>query len=108
MNPKAASYLGLAMRAGKLTTGDENVLKAIRSSKCSLVLMAEDASANTQKKFRDKCKSYSVRLLEHGSRHELGAAIGKEERVLIAVLDPGFARQIAACLGNLSEVKPID
>jgi ribosomal protein L7Ae-like RNA K-turn-binding protein len=108
MNPKFLSYLGLAMRAGKLATGDENVLKAIRSRKAALVVMAEDASPNTLKKFRDKCSSYEIRLVECGSRIELGSAIGKEERVLIAVLETGFARQMIACLGLPVEVKHID
>ncbi|MFK7695793.1 L7Ae/L30e/S12e/Gadd45 family ribosomal protein [Paenibacillus sp. HJGM_3] len=108
MNPKFGSYLGLAMRAGKLATGDELVLKAIRSGEARLVVMAEDASPNTRKKFRDKCKSYQTRLVEHGSRVELGAAIGKEERVLIAVLEPGFARQMVACLGVHVEVEHIE
>ena len=51
---KALSYLGLAMRAGKIVTGDEAVLKAVRSSEAKLVVLAGDASDNTQKKFRDK------------------------------------------------------
>lgn len=108
MNRKFGSYLGLAMRAGKLATGDEAVLKAIRSGEAKLIVMAEDASPNTLKKFRDKCKSYQTRLVEHGSRLELGAAIGKEERVLIAVLETGFARQMVACLGIPVEVKHIE
>lgn len=46
---KTLSRLGLAMRAGKVVTGDEIVLKAIRSSEAKLVMLAADASANTQK-----------------------------------------------------------
>ncbi|GJM71412.1 hypothetical protein HMSSN036_36280 [Paenibacillus macerans] len=46
---KALSGLGLAMRAGKLVTGDEVVLKAIRSAEAKLVIVAGDASANTQR-----------------------------------------------------------
>lgn len=40
----------MAMRAGKLVTGDETVLKAVRSGKAKLVLVAGDASDNTKKK----------------------------------------------------------
>lgn len=57
------SLLGLAMRAGKVLSGDELVLKAIRSQEATLVVLAGDASDNTQKKFRDKCGSYSIPLL---------------------------------------------
>jgi ribosomal protein L7Ae-like RNA K-turn-binding protein len=108
MNDKFMSYLGLAMRAGKLITGDEGVLKAVRSGEAKLVVMAEDASPNMQKKYRDKCGSYQVPLIERGSRFELGASIGKAERVLIAVTDSGFAQMLRKCQANPAEVKGIE
>lgn len=66
------SGLGLAMRAGKLVTGDEIVLKAIRSGEAKLVILAGDASANTQKKFRDKCGTYKIPLMIGFDRETLG------------------------------------
>lgn len=55
---KALNLLGLARKAGKLTTGQDLVLAAIRSGKAKVVLMANDCGQSTQKKFTDKCKSY--------------------------------------------------
>jgi ribosomal protein L7Ae-like RNA K-turn-binding protein len=98
MNNKMLSYLGLAMRAGKLVTGDEGVMSAIRSREAKLVILAIDASSNAQKKYRDKCSSYNVQLLERCSRDELGASIGKAERVVIAIIDSGFAKMIEKCV----------
>lgn len=46
---KSLSQLGMAMRAGKLITGDEIVLKAVRNKKVHLVVIAGDASENTKK-----------------------------------------------------------
>lgn len=97
MKDKLLSYLGLSMRAGKLATGDEGVLKAIRAGDAKLVVLAEDASANAHKKFRDKCAFYGVPLIVAGTRYELGRSIGKAERVVIAVCDPGFARMMEQC-----------
>ncbi|KIL39207.1 50S ribosomal protein L7ae [Gordoniibacillus kamchatkensis] len=108
MNHKFFNYLGLAMRAGKLVTGDESVLKTVRSGEAKLVVMATDASVNMQKKYRDKCGTYEVPLLEFGTRSELGSSIGKDERVLIAVTDGGFARMLQSCQANLAEVKDIE
>ncbi|RKN86479.1 L7Ae/L30e/S12e/Gadd45 family ribosomal protein [Paenibacillus ginsengarvi] len=105
---KALSYLGLAMRAGKLAFGDEGVLGAVRSGQARLVVLAEDASANTRKKFQDKCRHYNVELFECFNRYELGGAIGKEARVLVAVLDSGFAQLIRPCLVKPPEVEPIE
>ncbi|UJF35379.1 L7Ae/L30e/S12e/Gadd45 family ribosomal protein [Paenibacillus hexagrammi] len=108
MKNKFLSQLGLAMRAGKLVTGDEGVMKAIRSGEAKLVIIAEDASANTLKKFQDKCQFYNVKLISMGSKEELGNSIGKEMRVILGVLDGGFAQMLLKCQVNTAEVKSID
>ncbi len=105
---KALARLGLAMRAGKLTSGEERVLEAIRSGLAQLVVMARDASARTRKIVADKCDSYGVPLLVGYSRHELGMAVGKPERVLLAVTDRGFAELIRSSWIDHSEVENIE
>ncbi|RXZ76919.1 50S ribosomal protein L7ae [Paenibacillaceae bacterium] len=105
---KVLSGLGMAMRAGKLLTGDETVLKSVRAGKAHLVVMAADASDNTKKKFRDKCGSYGVVVVEAFDRDTIGQAIGKEGRVVIAVTDRGFAAMIRNGLKSQTEVENID
>lgn len=105
---KALSALGMAMRAGQLVTGDETVLKAIRAGKAHLVLVAGDASANTKKKFADKCLTFGAKIIVAYTRAELGAAIGKEERVIIGVTERGFAKLISSHMSDFSEVDNID
>ena len=104
-NNRFWNNLGLAMRAGKLVTGDEGVLDAVRKGEAKLVVVAENASENTRKKFRDKCTHFGVPLIEHGSRDELGSSIGKAERVVLAVTDPGFAQMITKSLAKPAEVE---
>lgn len=105
---KSLSQLGMAMRAGKLITGDEIVLKAVRQRKAHLVIIAADASDNTKKKFRDKCRTYGVQLAEVFDREQLGKAIGKPERVVLAVTDAQFGNMIANHLSHNTEVDPIE
>ncbi|WP_276352458.1 L7Ae/L30e/S12e/Gadd45 family ribosomal protein [Cohnella caldifontis] len=105
---KALSRLGLAMRAGKLVTGEETVLKAIRAGEAKLVVLAGDASENTGKKLADKCGSYGVPLVTGFTRYELGWAVGKPERVMFAVTDQGFADLIAGGWVQHSEVENIE
>ncbi|EUJ18622.1 hypothetical protein MAQA_08502 [Listeria aquatica FSL S10-1188] len=50
MDEKFLQLLGLANRAKKITTGEELVLKAVRSGKTSLVVLADDVSSGTEKK----------------------------------------------------------
>ncbi|MCF6093191.1 YlxQ family RNA-binding protein [Microaerobacter geothermalis] len=88
------SLLGLAMKAGKVISGEELVLRNIRNGRVKLVLIAKDASYNTIKKFTDKCSSYHIPYLLILSREELGKAIGKPNRVIIGIMDDGFSKRI--------------
>lgn len=92
------SLLGLVNRARKLISGEELVIKEIRSGKAKLVLLASDASKNTEKKISDKCTYYQVPLERVEDRFLLGQAIGKEARVVVAVLDEGFAKKLRTLL----------
>ncbi|WP_110929452.1 YlxQ family RNA-binding protein [Bacillus massiliglaciei] len=92
------SLLGLANRARKLISGEELVVKEIRSKKAKVVLLALDASQNTEKKIIDKCTYYQVPIRRVENRYILGQAIGKEARVVAAVLDEGFAKKLRTLL----------
>jgi ribosomal protein L7Ae-like RNA K-turn-binding protein len=102
---KMLSYLGLAQRAGKLVSGDESVMKAIRNQSAQLVFVATDASDLAKKKYRDKCKFYHIPVIELLPRHELGSTIGKQERVVLALLDIGLSKLIRKELLNHTEVE---
>jgi ribosomal protein L7Ae-like RNA K-turn-binding protein len=94
MTNKFFQALGLAMRARKLTLGEEFVLKAVRSGQAKLVILATDAGKNTTKKMMDKCSTYQIPILQVGTRVELGTAVGKGERVVMAVTDSGFCQML--------------
>ncbi|MGJ7921022.1 YlxQ family RNA-binding protein [Neobacillus sp. LXY-4] len=98
MNTQWMSLLGLANRARKIISGEELSVKEIRSGKAKLVLLAADSSANTTKKITDKCKSYHVPLKIIDNRYLLGKSIGKDARVVVAVLDDGFAKKLLTLL----------
>jgi ribosomal protein L7Ae-like RNA K-turn-binding protein len=92
------SILGLANRARKIISGEELTVKQIQSGKAKLILLSADASPNTTKKITDKCKSYEIPYKLVEDRHLLGQAIGKEARVVVAVLDIGFANKLEMLL----------
>lgn len=91
---KVLNLLGLAMRAGKLVSGEETSLQALRAGELNLVIIANDLSQNTTKKMNDKCHSYETPLLSFCSQAELGHAIGKK-RGIIGVKDRGFSRKMS-------------
>ena len=72
------SLIGIAKKAGK--TG--------------LVIVSEEASENTKKRFQSMCDFYRVPVIFYGEMEQLGAAIGCEFRASLAVTDEGLSRSI--------------
>ena len=99
MNPKFRGMLGLARRAGRLVCGESKTAEAIRNGKCFLLLLADDASPNTEKKFKNMSEFYSANMVRPGTRFELGNALGQSSVVSAAVSVEGFATQLGILLG---------
>lgn len=96
----ADKIVGLAMRAGKIVSGETACENAVRDGSAVLLILSEDASANTTKKFTDKCNYYSVPLIKCFTKKELGKSMGKEERAIAAFTDPGLAELFKKKLGE--------
>lgn len=95
--------LGLATKAGKTKSGTFLTEDAVRARKARLVLIAEDAEANTRKTLEDKCRSYHVPIAYAGTKEQLGQAMGKGIRSCAAILDPGFAQSISKLTGACTQ-----
>ena len=91
---KALSLVGLATKEGKTVSGEFMTEKEVKSGKAALVIVADDASDNTKKKFRDMCEFYKVPIYFYADKDTLGHAMGKEFRASLAILDEGFAKGI--------------
>ncbi len=100
---KILSLIGLAMKAGKVKSGEFAVEKAVKSGLAYMVIVSESASDNTRKKFDNMCLYYNVPIHFLGSKEELGSAIGKEFRASLAVLDENFAKAIEKAIGTTME-----
>lgn len=97
---KIYSLIGLAMKSRNLVSGEFATEKSIQSNQAYLVVIACDASANTKKKFTNKCTYYDVPLCFFGTKELLGKAIGKESRSSIALTDRGLAQGLKMQLEN--------
>lgn len=91
---RVLSLIGLATKAGKCASGEFMTESETKSGRAALVIVAEDASDNTKKKFRDMCEFYEVPIYFYGDKDTLGHAMGKEFRASLAILDEGFAKGI--------------
>lgn len=86
--------VGIATKAGKVASGEFMTENAVKSGIASLVIVAEDASENTKKKFQNMCEFYEVPIYFYGDKDTLGHAMGKQFRASLAVTDGGFAKGI--------------
>lgn len=95
---KLFSMIGLAMKAGKIVSGEFMCEKSIKSGRAVLVIISEDASDNTGKKFSDMCTFYGVNFKFFGDSEQLGHAMGKQFRKVVCIEDSGFADSIGKLL----------
>ena len=99
MNRQALNMVSLCRRAGRLSSGEQGCLNAIRRGTARLVIVDASASENTQKMFRDSCAYYEVPIL-FAPEDSLGPAIGMPGRKVAAVEDEGFAGSILRLTGR--------
>ena len=82
------------MKSGNLVSGGFATEKAIKEHKAYVVIIAEDVSDNTRKRFQNMCDYHSAPIFFYGTKDELGHAIGKEYRASMAIVDQGLAKVI--------------
>jgi ribosomal protein L7Ae-like RNA K-turn-binding protein len=92
------SLLGLAQKAGKISSGELSVEKSVKSGKAKLMIIASDSSDATKKKYRDMSQYYQVPLYEVFTKQQLGSCIGKEYRAALTIVEQGFSNAIIKAL----------
>ncbi len=85
----------MSARAGQLVSGESGCELAVRGGQVAIILLDKGASANLRKKFTDACAFHKAFLytLEEG---RLGQAIGKPERMVVAIKPGPMAERLAA------------
>lgn len=97
---KIYSFLGLAQRAGKLVSGDDSTMLDIKKNRVKLVIVADDASNNTKKLFKDKTSFRNINCVTYSTKLQLGLAIGKAPRAVVGIKDTSFANKVLEFIGN--------
>ena len=92
---KIISLLGIAKKAGKTVSGTDMTVESVRKKKglVCLILLANDASANTVKRITNTTQYYSIPLVRMSiGKSELAKIIGSVSEVsVIGITDIGFA-----------------
>jgi len=91
--PKVLSLLGMARRAGKVSSGESQVEALLKKKQGHLLIIAED-SPGAKTKFEPWAEEIDIPVKITGSKQELGLAIGLSPRSIILIGDKGFAEAI--------------
>lgn len=84
----------MAQKSGNLASGDFMVERMIKRGSVPLLFVASDVAENNLKKYNQLSETYHIPTCKLMTKEELGRAIGKERRVVIAVKDAGFAKAL--------------
>ena len=60
MNDRVLSLLGLAAKGRNLRSGEFSTEKAVKEGSAAMVIIGNDASDNTKKKFTNMCAFYNT------------------------------------------------
>ena len=98
---KAASYLGLARKAGMLALGEQQCIDALQKGRAKLFLLAADAAENTVSYAHSLSGGHRAPLMSlPWSKDELSAMLGRAGCAMLIFTDLPFAAQFAAALAE--------
>ncbi len=100
------SFLGLAMKAGKVIYGADPV--QLNAGRVQLLLVASDAGHSSARNARHMSGKFNITCLNvpYG-KNELGFSIGRKPCALVAVTDAGFAGGLIKKLEN-KDINPTE
>jgi ribosomal protein L7Ae-like RNA K-turn-binding protein len=99
MVERIAGYLSLANKAGKVASGGESVLDALRNGSPGVIFIATDISPDIGQKLSGLAERSGADIYSLFDKDRLGALLGKEMRSAVVVEQGGFSR----ALGNEME-----
>ncbi len=76
------------------------MMSSVTEVKFHLVILSDDASNSTKKKFRNHCSEKKIPLIEGFSKEQLGNPIGREEIKVLAVTDKNMAEKLISLYQN--------
>jgi len=94
MRKKIHSYLGFAKRSGNLLSGYNTCEMAVTRRKAKLILLTENTSDNTKKKFAKLARDAGIPLYVYGNETDLPVYAGSEGKGVFCITDSHFAQII--------------
>ena len=90
---KLLGMLGMAARAGCVESGGDACREAIRQRKAYLLLIGADLSPGQRERLQRLCGEENVPQVVCTREDQLGRAIGRPGRMVVAITQKGFAER---------------
>lgn len=100
MESRVASYLALANKAGKIVSGNEQVMDFLRKGKKGVLVLASDISPDIGEKLIQTARRSSMDCFMFSTKDALGALLGKGLRSALIVADRGFLEVLRNEMGK--------
>ena len=91
LEERLASYLALANKAGKVVSGSDMVIEALRKQQIGIVFVTRDISSDIGEKVAQTAARVGTELVRLLDKERLGSLLGKELRSAAAIEKGGFA-----------------
>ena len=90
-NDRLRTALGFAAKVGKCISGDFGAERAVKDKKALAIALDSGVSDATRERYEGMCQRAGIPCVY---LEDLGRAIGKDNRMIAAVTEAGFARMI--------------
>lgn len=100
MESRVASYLALANKAGKIVSGNEQVMDFLRKGKKGVLVLASDISTDIGEKLIQTARRNDMDCFMFSTKDALGALLGKGLRSALIVADSGFLEVLRNEMGK--------
>lgn len=97
---KVQSMIGMAYNAGRVISGEDPVKFALKKNNIKLLIITEDASDNTKKRFINSAVYYHVPYFIYMTKEELSTSLGQKIRSIAGITDKGFADYLISLLNK--------
>lgn len=91
---RVVAAIAMANKAGKVVSGSDTVMDALRKGNVALLILAEDISADSAAKFMAIAGKTGVESFRFSLKEKLGSPLGKEIRSAVAILPGTFAERL--------------
>ena len=97
---KTVSMIGMAYKANKIISGEELLKKTIKENKIKLLIIAEDASNNTKKRFINNAMRHNIPYYIYLTMEDFSRSLGWKNRAVIGITDTNFSDILGKLIGD--------